>query len=114
MGQVSSGAVRALAVMGARRAPGLARVPTVAESGVAGFNVSSWNALAAPAHTPAPVIALLNREANRALADPALRKQFEELGVAPAGGTPEQLRELLASETRRWGEVIRRANVPRQ
>lgn len=114
MGQVSSGAVRALAVLGARRARGLADVPTVAESGVAGFDVSSWNALAAPAHTPAPVIALLNREANRALAHPALRRQFEELGVAPAGGTPEQLRELLASETRRWGDVIKRANVPRQ
>ena len=99
---------------GRRRAPGLADVPTVAESGVAGFDVSSWNALAAPARTPAPVIALLNREANRALAHPALRRQFEELGVAPAGGTPEHLRELLASETRRWGDVIKRANVPRQ
>jgi tripartite-type tricarboxylate transporter receptor subunit TctC len=114
MGQIAARAVRPLAVMGARRAPGLDDVPTVAESGVAGFDVSSWNALAAPARTPAPVIALLNREANRALADPALRKQLAEVNVAPAGGTPEQLRDLLASEIRRWSEVIRRANVPRQ
>jgi tripartite-type tricarboxylate transporter receptor subunit TctC len=114
MGQVASGAVRPLAVMGALRAPGLADVPTVAESGVAGFDVSSWNALAAPARTPAPVIALLNLEANKALADPALRRQLAQLNVTAGGGTPGQLRDLLASETRRWSEVIRRANVPRQ
>ncbi len=114
MGQVASKAVRPLAVMGGKRAPQLADVPTVAESGVTGFNVASWNALAAPARTPPQVLALLNRETNKALADPALRKQFADLNVAPAGGTPGQLRELLASEIRRWSEVINRAKVPRQ
>lgn len=114
MGQIASKAVRPLAVMGAKRAPGLADVPTVAESGVRGFDASSWNALAAPARTPAQVVALLNREANKALANADLRKQLAGLNVTPAGGTPEQLRDLLASETRRWSEVIARANVPRQ
>ena len=114
MSQISSKAVLPLAVMGAKRAPTLADVPTVAESGVRGFEVASWNALAAPARTPAPVIALLNREANKALANADVRAALAQLHVTPAGGTPEQLRELLASETRRWAEVITRANVPRQ
>ena len=87
---------------------------TAAESGVRGFDVASWNALAAPARTPPDVVALLNREVNAALADPALRKQLADLNVTPRGGSPEQLRELLGSETRRWSEVIARAKVPRQ
>jgi tripartite-type tricarboxylate transporter receptor subunit TctC len=114
MGQIASKSVRPLAVMGAKRAPGLPEVPTVRESGVSGFNVASWNALAAPANTPPEIIALLNREIGKALASPELRKQLAELNVTPAGGPPEQLRELLASETKRWSEVIVRANVPRQ
>jgi tripartite-type tricarboxylate transporter receptor subunit TctC len=114
MGQIASKSVRPLAVMGARRAPGLPEVPTVRESGVSGFNVASWNALAAPANTPPEVIAVLNREIGKALASPELRKQLAELNVTPAGGPPEQLRDLLASETKRWSEVIVRANVPRQ
>ena len=114
MSQIASKSVQPLAVMGSKRAAALADVPTVAESGVKGFEAASWNALAAPARTPAPVIALLNREANKALGHPDLRKQLADLNVTPAGGTPEQLRDLLASEIRRWTDVIVRAKVPRQ
>lgn len=114
MGQIASKTVRPLAVMGTKRALALPAVPTVAESGVRGFDVASWNALAAPARTPPQVIALINRELGKALAHPDLRKQLAELNVTPAGGTPEQLGELLASETRRWSEVIVGAKVPRQ
>jgi tripartite-type tricarboxylate transporter receptor subunit TctC len=106
--------VRPLAVTGFKRAPALPDVPTVRESGVSGFNVASWNALAAPANTPPEVIAMLNREIGKALASPDLRKQLAELNVAPAGGPPDQLRDLLASEIKRWSDVIVRANVPRQ
>lgn len=113
MGQIASKTVRPLAMMGAKRAALLADVPTVAESGVQGFNVASWNALAAPARTPPQVIALLNREANKALGLADLRKQLTDMNITPAGGTPEQLRDLLASEVKRWSEVITRANVPR-
>lgn len=113
MGQISSKAVRPLAVMGAKRASLLADVPTIAESGVRGFDVASWNALAAPARTPPAVLALLNRELNKALENADLRKQLADLNVGPAGGSPGQLRDLLASEIRRWSDVMARANVPR-
>jgi tripartite-type tricarboxylate transporter receptor subunit TctC len=112
--QVAARAVHALAVMGPRRAAALPDVPTIAESGVAGFDVASWNALAAPARTPPAVVAALNREMNKVLADPAMRKQLADLNVTARGGTPEQLRDLLASETRRWSDVIVRAKVPKQ
>ncbi|MBI2771447.1 MAG: tripartite tricarboxylate transporter substrate binding protein [Burkholderiales bacterium] len=112
--QIAARAVQPLAVMGARRAPALPEVPTLAESGVQGFDVASWNALAAPARTPPAVIATLNREVNKVLADPGIRKQFIDLNVTPRGGSPEQLGELLAAETRRWADVITRARVPRQ
>jgi tripartite-type tricarboxylate transporter receptor subunit TctC len=84
------------------------------QSGVPGFDAASWNALAAPAKTPAPVLALLNSEVNKALADPGVRQQLAGINVTPRPGTPEQLRDLLASETRRWSDVIVRAKVPRQ
>jgi tripartite-type tricarboxylate transporter receptor subunit TctC len=114
MGQISAKALRPLAVMGAHRSASLPGVPTVAESGVPGFDVASWNALAAPARTPPEVIALLNREVLKALAAPEVRKQLASLSVDARGSTPEQLKALLASEIKRWSDVIQRANVPRQ
>jgi tripartite-type tricarboxylate transporter receptor subunit TctC len=112
--QIASKAVRPLAVMGPQRAEALADVPTVAESGVRGFDVASWNALAAPAKTPKSVIERLNRETNQALASPELRKHLAGLHVHPAGGTPQQLQALLSFEIRRWRDVIATAKVPRQ
>lgn len=114
MGQISAKTVRALAVMGERRAKGLPEVPTLAESGVAGFNVTSWNALAVPARTPREVVALLNRQVLAALAAPDVRQRLDDLNVSARGSTPEQLGDLLGSEIRRWSEVITRAKVPRQ
>ncbi|MFC5496905.1 tripartite tricarboxylate transporter substrate binding protein [Caenimonas terrae] len=114
LGQVAAKAVQPLAVMGKRRASALPEVPTMAQSGVPGFDVASWNALAVPARTPAPVVATLNREVNKVLADPGVRRQLAELNVSPGGGTPQELHDLLASEIRRWTEVIVRAKVPRQ
>ena len=115
-GQITGGALRALAVMGDKRAASLPQVPTVAESGgpLAGFNVASWNALAAPAGTPRERVQHLNRELQAVLAQPALRQKLAAIDVEARGGTPEQLGTLLASEIKRWSEVITRANIPRQ
>jgi tripartite-type tricarboxylate transporter receptor subunit TctC len=113
MGQVNSKAVRALAILGDERAPQLPDVPTVMQSGVPNFDVSSWNALAAPAKTPKDVIARLNKEVQAALAHPDVKKKLFELNVSARGSTPEKLGELLGSEIKRWGEVITKAAVPR-
>jgi len=112
--EITARAVRPLAVLGAQRAAALPDVMTVAEAGARGFDVTSWNALAAPAATPAAVIGTLNSELNKALSMPELRRQLADLHVRPIGGPPERLRELLTHEIRRWGDVIARAGVPRQ
>jgi len=114
--QIASKALRALATFGARRPAGLPQVPTAAESGgaLATLNVASWNALAAPAKTPAPVLLRLNAELKKALANPALKKKLADLDVDARWSTPEDLGNLLASEVRRWGDVIARAKIPRQ
>ncbi|WP_353367219.1 tripartite tricarboxylate transporter substrate-binding protein [Acidovorax sp. FG27] len=116
MPQVTGQALRVLAVLGGQRARALPDVPTVAQSdaAAAGLDVSSWNALAAPARTPPEVVARLNREVQAALARPALRRQLQELGVEPRGGTPAELGALLAGEIRRWSGVIDRVGIPKQ
>ena len=83
MAQVTSGALRVLAVTGERRSQALPDVPTMIESGITGYAVTSWNALAAPARTPAPVVARLNREVNAALADAEVVKKLRALHVTP-------------------------------
>lgn len=113
MGQVSAKAVVPLAILGDERAAQVPDVPTVMQSGVANFDVSSWNALAAPAKTPKDVIARLNKEVQAALAHPDVKKKLFDLNVSARGSTPEKLGELLGSEIKRWGEVITKAGVPR-
>lgn len=114
--QIAARALRALATFGEKRATGLGEVPTAAESGgaLANLNVSSWNALAAPAKTPPAVISRLNSELRTALAGPELKKRLADLNVDARWSTPEDLGKLLAGEIRRWGEVIVRAKIPRQ
>ncbi len=114
IGQVKAGALRALAVSPRNRFPGLPDVPTVAESGVAGYEVTSWNGIGAPARTPRAVIERLNKEINAALAAPDLKQRFHDLGVETFGGTPDAFRQHLASEISKWKSVIEKANIPRQ
>jgi len=113
MGQVQAKALRVLAVMGDTRASQLPDVPTLMQSGVAGFDVSSWNALAAPAKTPKEVIARLNREIAAAVNSPDVKKKLYDLNVEARSSTPEQLGALLQSDIKRWTEVINRAGVPK-
>ena len=114
MPQISAKAVRVLAVMGEKRHDGLPDVPTVREAGIAGFNVASWNALAAPAKTPREVLARLNRETVAAVNTPAVRQRLKELGVDARAGSPEQLHELLVAEIKRWTDVIKHAKIEKQ
>ena len=114
LGQLDGKALRALATMGAKRSFALPDTPTVAESGVPGFNVASWNALAVPAKTPPEIVARLNKEANKALASPDVKERLRTLGVEAAGSTPDQQAKVLKDEIKRWSDVIRQAGIPKQ
>ncbi|MEP6823619.1 MAG: tripartite tricarboxylate transporter substrate binding protein [Ramlibacter sp.] len=117
MGQLGHrGALRALAVLGSKRAPQLPEVPAVRESGgvLGPFGVASWNGLAVPAKTPPAVIARINREVVAALADPEVKQRLLELNLVAQGSTPAQLGEHLAGDIRRWQLVIAQSGIPRQ
>ena len=114
MGQINAKAVRALAVMGDRRAARLPDVPTLSQAGISGATASSWNALAAPAKTPRDVIARLNKAVADALNSPDLKAKLADLNVDAQASTPEALGTLLSNETRRWSDVIVRAKIEKQ
>lgn len=108
---IKAGTLRALAVTTAERAPSFPDVPTIAESGIPGYETYTWNALFAPANTPQPVIARLNESANKALADPAVQKRMEEFSARIVGSTPEELGAHVKAELAKWTPVVRDANV---
>ena len=111
---IKSGDLRALAVTAGKRQPQLPDVPTAQEAGVKGYDVASWNALAAPAKTPRAVILRLHEELAKAVASPDVQKRFAELGVDPRTSSPEQLREFFSSESQRWSKVVEAAKIPKQ
>ncbi len=114
LGQIRGGSIKAIAVSSERRYPGLADVPTVAESGVPGYQASSWNGVAAPAKTPRAVLDRLNREINAAVAAPEVRQRLQELGVDARAGTADALRALLVAEIAKGKVVIERAKIEKQ
>lgn len=116
MPQIASKALRPLAVFGEKRAPQLPDVPTARETGgaLAAFKASSWNGLAVPAKTPRDVVARLAREVQAAVKQPDVHQRLLELNLVAEGSTPEHLGSLMASEVKRWSDVIARANIPRQ
>jgi tripartite-type tricarboxylate transporter receptor subunit TctC len=113
--QIQAKAVRALAVMGDTRPADLPGVVLVSsQAGLSSFNVSSWNALAAPARTPAAVIARLNLETHKALNHPDVKKRLADLNVTAKHSTPEQLGRLLDADILRWSNVIQKAGLAKQ
>jgi tripartite-type tricarboxylate transporter receptor subunit TctC len=108
---VKSGQVRALAVTSAKRFPFAPEIPTIAESGVPGYEAVSWYALYVPAHTPADIVKKINKICVAMLAEPPLREKFEPLGIVAGGSTPEQLAGMNAADTARWAPVIKAANI---
>jgi tripartite-type tricarboxylate transporter receptor subunit TctC len=105
---------RALATTGATRLSLLPEVPTIAEQGVAGFDVTSWNGLFAPANTPAEAIARLTRDVAATLAEPAVVQGFRDAGAAAMPLPPPALAERLRSDTDKWARVIALLNVPKK
>jgi tripartite-type tricarboxylate transporter receptor subunit TctC len=108
---VRSGQLRALGVTTAARVATAPEIPTIAESGVPGYDTSSWFAFFVPAKTPPEIIAKMNTDTVAVLAEPQIRAKFDALGVVVVGSTPEQLGAHLKAEMERWAPVIKAANI---
>ena len=111
LNHIRSGKLRALAVTSEARLSQLPDVPTIAEAGIPGFSVTSYFALFTPTGTPMAVIKALNAATNQALALPDLQEKFAQQGASPAPGTPEDLGNLTTSEIKKWGAVLKAANI---
>jgi tripartite-type tricarboxylate transporter receptor subunit TctC len=107
MPHVKSGKLRAVGVTSAKRVAALPEVPTIAESGVAGFDVSSWFGVFLPAATPRAIVMKMNREIHRMLENPEVRQRLIDQGADPASNTPEEFAVYVKSEMTRWGQVVR-------
>jgi len=105
--QIKAGKLRALAVTTAQRASALPEVPTMAESGLPGFDVSTWFGVFGPAGMPAPIVARLNSAMTTALRSPEMRERLARMGAEPAPGTPEQFAELLRSELAKYEGIVK-------
>jgi tripartite-type tricarboxylate transporter receptor subunit TctC len=108
---VQGGKVRGLAVTTAHRYPAAPEVPTIAESGVPGYDVSAWDGIFAPAGTPAPVIGRLNAAIRQALDDPQVRESLLARGAQTVPGPPEALARHIASEAEKWARVVRQSGA---
>jgi tripartite-type tricarboxylate transporter receptor subunit TctC len=111
LGYLQSGKLRALAVTSDQRFQTLPDVPTVAESGYPGFEVSAWHGVVVPAGTPKEIVLRLNQEISRVLETPEIRQRLLNLGFVPVGGSPENLQKVLKTDTERWGKLIRSAGI---
>ena len=105
------GNARILAVATDKRVASLPEIPTMIEAGVPDFVSDTWNALSAPPKTPAPIVNKLNQAVNDIIAAPETKKQFEDLNLLAAGGSPAEMGKFVKEETRRWTEVIHRAGI---
>ena len=110
-GHIQSGRMRALAVSTGRRPQSIPDIPTVAESGVPGYDAGVWYALAAPAGTPREVVDRLNREVIAVLKRPDYSKILVDAAIDPVGGTPEELGAYIRSEIAKWAKVVKDAKV---
>ena len=111
LSHVKAGSLRGLAVTTKDRVAVVADIPTIAESGVPGFDVFSWFGFFVPAKTPPDIVARINADTNVALAHASVKSRFEELGAAPKGSTPAELAAFLKSEIDKWGPVIQEAKI---
>ncbi len=108
---IKSGKLRALAVTSARPALALPELPTVAASGVPGYEVTSWNGILAPAGTAPDIIARLNTEFNKIIASPAMKQKMIDNGYEPMGGPPEKFGAKIRAEIEKWAPVVKAAGV---
>jgi len=111
LAQVRGGKLRALGVTSAKRSSAAPDIPTIAESGLPGFDASSWTGLSAPLGTPKAVIDILNAETHRILSDASYLAALKSMGTDPVASTPEGFETHMKKDIARWTEVVRRANI---
>ena len=110
-GQIRAGTVRPIVVTSAKRSPAFPDVPTAMESGLAGFEVTSWYGLWVPVGTPTAVVQKLQEAVVKAFADPELRDTWAKLGAEPGGSSPDAFRALIDKDVAKWAKVVRDAKV---
>ena len=110
-GSLAAGQIRALAATGAKRSAWLPDLPTVAEAGVANYEVTGWNALYVANGTPQAAVDVLNHQLNQVLATPELAKQLRALGTEPQGSTPAEMAKVFHADFLKWAAVIARAGI---
>jgi tripartite-type tricarboxylate transporter receptor subunit TctC len=108
---ISAGKLRALAISSPRRAPLLRDVPTVSESALPGYEAWEWAGLMLRAGTPDAIVSQLHKAVLESLQDPALRKNFEEMGAEVVGNTPSEFADFLRNESAKWGAAVRKGNI---
>jgi tripartite-type tricarboxylate transporter receptor subunit TctC len=111
MGNIKGGSLRAIAVTGARRSSSVPDVPTVAESGIPGFQAETWFGIVAPAGTPRNIVLKLNSAARQAVAADDTKQRFAQVGMTNGSSSPEELASYIKSEIAKWSKVIKDANV---
>jgi tripartite-type tricarboxylate transporter receptor subunit TctC len=113
-GALSDKKIVAVGTSGVARTGYLPDVPTVAQAGVAGYEVTSWNGVFAPQGTPAAVVDTLNKAMREILATPDVKAKYADLGVVAAASSPAQLKARLEADIKKWAAVIEKANIPKQ
>ena len=108
---INSGRLKALGVTSLHATELMPGVKSIAEQGVAGFELTAWNAFFAPKGTPAPIVEFMNAEVRKILAQPDTRQRLMALGFEVAGSTPQQLADRIRTEREKWGRIIRAANI---
>jgi tripartite-type tricarboxylate transporter receptor subunit TctC len=108
---IKSGRLRALAISAAKRSPLVPELPTVAESGVPGFEATGWNGFLLPAKTPRGVITKLHQDIVRILRLADVQERYARAGIEPAPSTPDAFGTLIARELAKWSKVVKEANV---
>jgi tripartite-type tricarboxylate transporter receptor subunit TctC len=114
MGPIKGGTVKTIATTSNKRFAAFPNVPTVIESGLPGYEASSWNGISVPARTPAAVVDRLNKAILFALNSTETKTKMLEMGVDSRGSTPDEMRDLILSDIKKWRMVIDRANIARQ
>ena len=108
---IDNGRMRPLAVTSSKRSPDLPNVPTMAESGISGFDAPAWWAILAPAKTPPEILKRMNEEVNKALRNPEIAKKLDAQGIDVVGGSPEIARSFIDKQIEIWGKVVREQGI---